>query len=334
MHHTVSSTSRLDGRRKRGAPEGGTWTPSVVPRTGNAAPASGCTTTSPQEWDDSLSSPPNLCSAAHGKWSGALLRRWNGTSPQMEQPPLDHHYLVLHLGGPKRVHRRGLNSAVSADAEVGALTLVPAGTNYSWTTEGPIGFAHLYLHPHAIDHVITEEFDRDSRSVELIDCVARRLPLLSALMNAMMDQLETPSFSSRLVLDTLLHSLTVGLISECSTLSDTIGPAPHAISPRRLQRVLDFIESNLGDDIELEDLASVAGTSRFHFSRAFRHETGFPPYRYLIHRRVDAAKTLLLEGTLSIAQIAEQCGFNSQTQFAVMFRRVFGTSPGRFRREH
>jgi AraC family transcriptional regulator len=252
----------------------------------------------------------------------------------MEQPPLDHHYLVLHLGGPKRVHRQSLHSVTSADADVGALTLATAGTSYCWTTEGPIGFAHLYLHPHSIDRVLNEEFDRDARSVDLIDCVARRLPLLSAMMSGMVEQVETPSFASRLVLDTLLHGLIVRLVSECSTLSEASSFAPHSISPRRLRRVLDFIDSNLGTDLELADLASVAGSSRFHFSRAFRDATGFPPYRFLIHRRIEAAKTLLLQDTLSIDQIAGQCGFNSQNQFSAMFRRVFGTSPARFRREH
>jgi AraC family transcriptional regulator len=252
----------------------------------------------------------------------------------MDQPPLDHHYLVLHLGGPKRVHRRELHTVTSVDAELGAVTLVTAGTSYSWITEGPIEFAHLYLHPHAVDHVLNEEFDRDSRSVDLIDCVARSLPLLSAMISGMLDELESPSFGSRLVLDTLLHSVIVRLLSECSTLSQASSVAPHAISPRRLRRVLDFIDANVGADIELGDLASVAGSSRFHFSRAFRDATGFPPYRYLIHRRIDAAKTLLLQDTLSISQIAQRCGFNSQNQFAAMFKQVFGTSPSRFRREH
>ncbi len=296
--------------------------------------ASACATISPTQWGDALGSNPDLCSATGGKWNGALLRRWHGSAPRMEQPPLDHHYLVLHLGGPKRVNRRGLHSAISVDAEAGAVTLATAGTSYCWTTEGPIHFAHLYLHPHAIDHVVNEEFDRDSSSVELIDRVAGQLPLLSAMLTGMLEQLARPVFGSRLVLDTLLHSLIVQLISECSTLSQADSLAPHAISPRRLRRVLDFIDSNLGTDLGLDDLASVAGSSRFHFSRTFRDATGFPPYRYLIHRRVDAAKTLLLQDKLSISQIAKQCGFNSQSQFAAMFRRVLGTSPRRFRREH
>jgi|GEM_PF-389365 len=298
----------------------------VQPNTARAA-------LSPAQWDETISAAPDLCSASSGKWSGALLRRWHGTAPEMEQPPLDHHYLVLHLGGPKRVTRRGA-SVVSADAELGSVTVVPAGAAYSWTTQGPIGFAHLYLAPHLIDRVVGEEFDRDSRSVELVDCVARRLPLVGALISGMLDEVEAPGFRARLVLDTLLHCLTVRLLSECSTLSDGTGTAPHAISPRRLRRVMDFIEAHLADDISLEDLASVAGSSRFHFSRAFREATGFPPYRFLIHRRIDAAKTLLLQDTLTIAQISEQCGFHSQGQFSAMFRRVFGSSPGRFRREH
>ena len=289
---------------------------------------------SPTKWGATLSGAPELCSAARGHLSGALLRRWRGTSSSMDQPPLDHHYLVLHLGGPKRIKRCGQHSEIIADAEANAVTLVPTGSAYSWTTEGPIGFAHLYIRPAQIDDVVREEFDRDPRSVALIDCVARRLPLLSAMVAGMLEQLEAPTFGSRLVLDTLLHSLIVHLLSECSTLAETSSLAPHAISPTRLRRVLDFIESNLAADIELEDLASVAGSSRFHFSRAFREATGFPPYRYLIHRRIDAAKTMLLQDDLSIAEIAQHCGFNSQSQFTAMFRQVFGTSPGRFRREH
>ncbi|MEO7177568.1 MAG: AraC family transcriptional regulator, partial [Allosphingosinicella sp.] len=145
---------------------------------------------------------------------------------------------------------------------------------------------------------------------------------------------EHPTFGSRLVLDSLLHSINVQLISECSTLSSETGRAPHAISPRRLRRVLDFIETNLATDLELEDLAAVAGSSRFHFSRAFKDATGLPPYRYLINRRIVAAKSLLLRGDLSIEDIARQCGFASRSQFAAMFRRMLGTSPGRFRRQH
>lgn len=288
----------------------------------------------PQAWDRTFSGAPNLCSAGTPGLNGALLRRWHGTAADMEQPALDHHYVTLHLLGAKRIVRRGDGAAVSVDAEDQAITLVPAGTNYSWTTFGPIGFAHLYLAPALIDRVSIEEFDREPRSIELIDFVGRRLPLVKALMAGMIDELESPTFASRLVLGSLLHSLVVRLLSECSTLKLAGSPAHHSIAPRRLQRVLEFIEANLTTEIELADLASVAGSSRFHFCRAFREATGLPPYRYVLRRRIEFAKALLLGEKLSIGQIAGACGFNSRSQFAAMFRREFGTSPSRFRRDH
>ena len=288
---------------------------------------------SPQEWGHSLPKTPELCSDASG-WQGALIRRWSETPPDMEQPRLDRPYVVLHQGGAKRVTRRGDGPALTVVAGDAAITSVSAGVAHSWSTEGPIGFAHLYLPPAAIGRTIQEQFDRDPRSVEMNDCVAADSPLLKALFLGMLAQVEAPGVASRMVLDTLLQSFVVQLLCERSTLGSATPLAPHSLAPRRLRRVLDFIEANLADDLELDDLASVAGSSRFHFSRAFRDATGFPPYRYLVHRRIDAAKTLLLEGDLPISEISAKCGFKSSAQFSVMFKQVFGSTPGRFRREH
>lgn len=287
----------------------------------------------PADWSGSFGSPPDLCSASSGL-EGALLRRWRNTAPNMEQPRLDQHYVALHLQGAKRITRRGDGQPITVEAPAAAVTVVPAGSSHSWSTRGPIGFAHLYLHPDLVARIVQEKFDRDPRSVVLTDCVGRDLPLLRALFTAMIAQVEAPGFASRLVLDTLLQGFLVELLCELSTLSGATPNAPHSIAPRRLQRVLDYIEANLADEIELDDLAGVAGSSRFHFSRAFRDATGFPPYRYLVHRRVDAAKTLLLQSSLPIEQVAAQCGFKSAAQFAVMFKQVFGTTPSRFRNEH
>lgn len=287
----------------------------------------------PAEWGRGFASPPDLCSASTG-WKNASLRRWRGTSAEMKQPPLDHHCIVMHLGGAKRVTRRREGPTLTAEAGSRAITTIPAGTTSDWSTAGPIGFAHLYVHPHRFDRCLQEQFDRDPRGVALTDAVGTESPLLHALFQGMVNQVETPGAAQRLVLDTLLQSFIVQLICERSTIGAATRPAPHSLAPRRLKRVIDFIEANLADEIALDDLASVAGSSRYHFSRAFRDATGLPPYRYLVHRRIDAAKAMLLSGDLPIDEIAAQCGFKSVAQFSVMFKQVFGTTPGRFRREH
>lgn len=289
--------------------------------------------TSPGEWARGFGPAPDLCSESSG-WRGGVLRRWRGTAADMRQPRLDHHCIVLHLGGAKRITRKGGGAAVSVETNASAITTMPAGTAYDWFTAGPIAFAHLYLHPDVVSRTVQERFDRDPRGVALTDCVASDSPLLHALFQGMLDQVEVPGIAPRLVLDTLLQSFIVQLICERSTIGIATKPAPHSLAPRRLRRVLDYIETNLADEIELNDLASVAGSSRFHFSRAFRDATGFPPYRYLVHRRLDAAKALLLGGDLPIEDVAARCGFKSAAQLSVMFKQVFGTTPSRFRREN
>ena len=240
----------------------------------------------------------------------------------------------MHQGGGKRVTRRGDGPELAVDVPAGSITLVPAGTEYRWATEGPVAFAHLYLDPVVVDRVVQDRFDRDPQSVRLNSEVGFVSPCIQALFECMLGQLARPGFASRIALDALQQAFVVQLLGECSTLTEGTAPARHSLAPRRLRRVLDFIEANLADEIELDDLAIVAGSSRFHFSRAFRDATGFPPYRYLVQRRIHAAKEFLLESQLPISAISEQCGFKSSAQFGVMFKQLLGTSPGRFRREN
>ena len=288
---------------------------------------------SPRDWDSSFAAGPDLCSDAIG-WRGGLLRRWHGMSPEMEQPPLDHHYMMMHLDEPKRITRTGDGPDRTVEAKTGAISLVSAGKTHIWTTEGPIGFAHLYLDPKLVARTVQERFDRDPRSVTLLDCVGSDAPLLRSLFECMLAQLEAPSFASKLMLDTLLQAFIVQLLTEGSTLHASTSHARHSLAPRRLQRVLDFIEAELAEEVSLDDLASVAESSRSHFSRAFRDATGFPPYRYLLHRRIEAAKTMLLESQIPISEVSERCGFKNSAQFTVMFKQFLGSTPARFRQEH
>ena len=83
--------------------------------------------------------------------------------------------------------------------------------------------------------------------------------------------------------------------------------------------------------MSLSDLAAEAGTSRFHFARAFRNAMGVPPHRYLTLRRIERAKQLLHGTDLSLVDIALAVGFGSQSHFTLRFREAIGTTPRRFR---
>jgi AraC family transcriptional regulator len=102
---------------------------------------------------------------------------------------------------------------------------------------------------------------------------------------------------------------------------------------RRLIRVLDHIETNLENDIDLDDLASVACLSRFHFSRRFKQALGCSPVRYLGMRRFERAKAWLSQGERSLVDIALTLGFSSQANFTRAFKRATGMAPGKYRQQ-
>ena len=104
------------------------------------------------------------------------------------------------------------------------------------------------------------------------------------------------------------------------------------LAPWRLKRAKSFVEANLAEPISLVDLSAAAGLSRMHFAAQFRSATGVSPHTYVLQRRVEAAKQLLLDPQHTIRHVAVAVGFKSEAHFVNVFRRLVGDSPGRWRR--
>lgn len=103
------------------------------------------------------------------------------------------------------------------------------------------------------------------------------------------------------------------------------------LAPNRLRRVMHYIDQHLHEDISLLDLAVVSGLTPDHFGAAFKASVGRTPHRYHIERRIHRAKELLLDITLTIAQVAHEVGFSTQSHFTASFHKITGMSPSEFR---
>jgi AraC family transcriptional regulator len=285
----------------------------------------------PDQWAQRLSRPPLLCTGPLGS-SSALLRRWKDTSPQMYQPPLDHHYVVQHLGGAKSVARSGDGPAVSTIAKAGSLSFVSVGTQFRWKTKGPIEFAHLYLAPSQLQGMAAR-LGRDVTPV-LFDEVGCHDPLLEALFASMLTEATHPGPASSLFFDSMLETFVIKLLLDHTTASLRAPRGPELLPAFQLNRIRDFVEAHLHEPIALQDLAEVAGASVFHFSRAFRNAAGESPYQFVLRRRALRARTLLEKSDHSIETVALECGFSSPVHLSRAFARFFGTTPLRFRRRN
>lgn len=233
------------------------------------------------------------------------------------------HYLALHdielqdgeveLADGTRSRRRSL-----ADR----LTFVPAGCQVAgWSVPKMRGNSFTALYFDAT--MLVEEFRAGFT-------VSSPPPFLYAV-----------DLSLQTTLEKLANAVTVGagaayleslcLVAVGDLLQMRAVSSGQRLSEAQLDRLLEFVEAHLADDLSVEDLAKLLGLSRFHFSRIFKTTTSRSPYQFLLERRIRRSTDLLRSSYLSVADIARQCGFRSVSQFEEAFRRAMGARPIRYR---
>jgi AraC family transcriptional regulator len=109
-------------------------------------------------------------------------------------------------------------------------------------------------------------------------------------------------------------------------------PARGHLAPWQARRAKEFLSANLHGNFSLASIAAECNLSVSHFAHAFRRTFGRPPHRWLMERRIDAVKNLLLTSRSTLAEVANQCGFADQSALSRTFKRVLGESPGEWRR--
>jgi AraC-like DNA-binding protein len=103
------------------------------------------------------------------------------------------------------------------------------------------------------------------------------------------------------------------------------------LAPWQLRLARDTINANLEEELSLEQIARECRLSVSHFARAFTRSTGISPHRWLMQRRVDVAKDLMLSTDSSLVEISLKCGFSDQSHFTKVFAEATGETPGRWR---
>ncbi len=104
-------------------------------------------------------------------------------------------------------------------------------------------------------------------------------------------------------------------------------------SHEAILKAVEFIDKNYEKHLSIDEIASVAGFSKYHFSRLFKNYTGFTVIEHINGRRCENAKLMLENPTKSIAQIASECGFESCSYFAKSFEKSFGMLPSAYRKK-
>lgn len=102
----------------------------------------------------------------------------------------------------------------------------------------------------------------------------------------------------------------------------------------QIKAVLKYIEQNYGANITLNTLSDIAGMNPNYFCRVFQDVTQQTPMDYVIFYRIEQSAVLLATTSLSIVNIALECGFNDHSYFTKLFKRIKGVTPRAYRKSH
>jgi len=159
-------------------------------------------------------------------------------------------------------------------------------------------------------------------------------PVIVGLVQALLPSLSAGAELNQLFVDHVGLALTAHLSRNYGDLISLRSSSGGGLAPWQEHRAKEFIESNMATGIALPVLAAECGLSTSHFARAFRASTGVAPYQWLLQRRVERARKLLLGTDLPIAEIAAACGFADQSHLSKVFARENGEPPAAWRRRN
>ncbi|MGL4617927.1 MAG: helix-turn-helix transcriptional regulator [Chroococcidiopsis sp.] len=249
------------------------------------------------------------------------------------QPPCDvpdrvssQHVICLNVGQPVQLEQAVGGRYQKVGSGFGDVKIYPAYLSQQFHWDKEAEFFNLFLSPSFLATVGDDVFGSDR--LELVPHLATLFdPLVGQIGFALKTSLEIDGENSHLYADSLAHALVVHLLSRYSSNSRQIETIAGSFTQQQWRQIVDFIEANLERNISLTQLSEIVRLSPYHFAHLFKKSTNTSPHQYLILRRIERAKQLIVMGNLPLAAIAQTVGFASQGHFTYHFKRLVGVTP-------
>jgi AraC family transcriptional regulator len=277
-----------------------------------------------------IETAPTLTSARIG-WAGIAVETHRvsaGVIPRHEHPE---HFLQVVLEGCVKYEVEAGGRRTRFVGTPGTIILQPRGAVDELRWLGPVHTVAVAIHPTLLTQSL--ETTAHLNDIELRQSFDLKDRHIASIVNNMTLDLVEGSPAGRLYGESLADSLAVYLASRHSAENPLTALTPGGLPAYRLRRVKDFIGENLGDDLSLGQLATVAGMSPHYFSEMFRQSTGHSPYQYVLLQRIERAKQKLRTRDGSVLTAGVEAGFTNPSHFARTFRRIVGISPSRFQED-
>lgn len=270
-----------------------------------------------------------LDSGASG-WRGLALKGYRYPGQQVDIPEMRDYMIVVYRGAPAVMRRTSGGPWQSERVERGVVSLLTRAERSIWHWDRAIDVRHIYLGHDIIEATAAQVFDRLPERIEIADQLRGADPFLPACAEQLELELAQGGIGHNLVVDALRTQIAVHILRRYARIE--LPRLTHEGFPAaERDRLIAFIEANLGESFGLDELARCVGLSPWHFARRFKIAFGTTPHGFVTARRIERAKTLLRDRRLPLKAIASDCGFADQSHFCRSFRKHLGVTPQTFR---
>ncbi|HVF90287.1 MAG TPA: AraC family transcriptional regulator [Blastocatellia bacterium] len=218
------------------------------------------------------------------------------------------------------------------DLSPGQIALTDIGRSHGGRAVGA-EFLSISLSPAVVNEMVTElGLTRANAEITFRASLVTD-ELISDMARTISAEIAREKLGHGLMLDALVRQLVIHLLRSHLTVRKSARVELSRAGPvdRRLRRALEFMHDNYSRDLSLEEIASAAYLSEYHFARLFKQITGLTPHVYLANLRLERARRLLAETSFSISEIAGMVGYQSQSHFTKIFKSVTGLTPRAYR---
>ncbi len=198
--------------------------------------------------------------------------------------------------------------------------------------DGPYSALNIHIPRTAFDRVAEQ-----AKAGPFTDLAYRvgapvRDEIILNLAQTLKPTLRLPARGSGLFVEHLTLALVTHIAQAHGGLTTRESQHRGGLAPWQMRRAKEALLANLNGKISLQEVARTCDLSLSHFSRSFRQSFGEAPYQYILKARVEAAKSMIRQRHMAMAEISLACGFADQSHMTRVFSREVGVSPVAWRR--
>ncbi len=264
-------------------------------------------------------------------WSGLTIHHAQVMPGRMLEHAAEYHEVNIPISGrmtTERINSTGKRKIHNYKND-GGLCITPAGQHISAFWDNPIDHLGMFLAPDFVEKTAAE--NRFTPKFDFFDEVTDSDPLVQYIGLTLLNEYNNETREGNFYADSLVNTLTLHLLKNYSNAKSISENTNGGLSGYKLNRVKEFINAHLDEDLCLAQIAEIADLSQFHFARSFRKSTGQTPQQFVTGQRIERAKQLLAKNELPIVEISLQTGFKNQSHFTTLFRKYTKFTPKMWR---